>query len=65
MVMEAASLMYMAPAMASPSGRAPEQASRLELRETGACGGNKILLEVYHEVSVFIGIYDDGIGLRR
>ena len=48
------------PAMASPSGRAPEQGSRWDLFGTEACGGDKILLEVRRMVSVFIGIYGGG-----
>ena len=55
--------MKKAPAMDSSSGRALEQASRLDLRETGACGGDKILLKIWRKVSVFIGIY--GGGIRR
>ena len=58
----------MAPAMASPSGGAPEKASRLELCETGACGGDKILLKERWRVSVFIGNYGGGnrsVGVTR
>ena len=50
----------MAPAMASPYGGAPEKASRMELCETGACGGDKILLKERRRVSVFIGNYGGG-----
>ena len=48
--------------VASPSGRAPEQGSRLDRFGTEACGGDKILLKVLApRVLVFIGNYGGGI----
>ena len=57
--------MKKAPAMDSPSGRALEHASRLDLHEIGTCGGDKIRVKIWRKVSVFIGIYGGGISVRR
>jgi hypothetical protein len=65
MVMEATMLMKRPPVMDSPSGRTPEQGFRWDLFGTEACSSDKILLKTRQMVSVFIGIYGSGIGLRR
>lgn len=43
----------------------PVSANRWDLRGTGVCCGDKILLKIWRRISVFIGNYDGGIRSRR